>query len=556
VSISDPDGRIEPLAENEASAEGPKPSVSNVAKYGAIMTASLALSRILGMLRDTVLAYRFGIGIDADSYRIAAQLPDLIFMLIAGGGLSSAFIPVFSDLIHRKKEREAWKVFSVVVCACSIVAISIIAIVWVFASQIVGFIASGDERLMRDPDYAKSLLGPATIMSRIMLPAQFSFLIGSILLATLYARKHFLAPGLAPNVYNLGIIVAAIFLPPLFGMGIESMAWGALAGAFIGNLLLPGMVMVRIGSHFKPSLDLSAPGVDRFFKLLLPVIVGFSLPSMVSLITQKFSSSYGWPGVHTVLALSNNLMQAPLGIFGQALALAAFPVLAEFVTLGRMDKYRDQISRTLRTVLYLCIPSGALMCALAPLIVHVLYGYGEAANNTRNLAAIVESLQIYSLGIFAWSMQPVLMRGFFSLHKTLKPIAVSTGMTIVFIALCVAATKMSPDYRLLPAATDICAVALAVLLYATLEKDVGRLDRPKIFATMLLSFIASGVAGAVAYGLLQVFHPTGKIAEFADLIFIGLLSAWVYYFITKAMKMPETEYVSRIVDRVGRKARA
>jgi putative peptidoglycan lipid II flippase len=485
----------------------PGSKIANVAQFGAIMTFCLGLSRVLGMLRDTVLAYRFGLGLEADSYRIAIQLPDLIFMLIAGGGLSSAFIPVFSDLIHKNKEGQAWKVFSVVVTICSLIAVVVIAGVWLFAPNIVAFLSVGKDW---------HVIAPATVMSRIMLPAQFAFLVGSILLATLYARKHFLAPGLAPNVYNVGIILGALILPPLLGLHIESMAWGALVGAFIGNLLIPGLVMARIGSHFKPSLDLKAEGVDRFFKLLLPVILGFSLPSMVNLITQKFGSEYGWNGVNTVLALSNNLMQAPLGIFGQALALAAFPVLAEYVALNRMDRYRDQISRTLRTVLYLCIPSGALMWALAPLIVHVLYGYGKAAQDQHNLEAIVESLRIYCFAIFAWSMQPVLMRGFFSLHKTLKPIVVSTGMTIVFIGLCIAARYLSTDYRLLPWATDISAVGLAIVLYIALEKDVGRLDRKNIFMTMLLSGVASLVAGAAAYGLMQLFHPQRKFFESAS----------------------------------------
>lgn len=506
------------------------------------MVFSLALSRVLGMLRDTVLAYRFGVGLDADSYRIAAQLPDLIFMLIAGGGLSSAFIPVFSDFIHRDRERDAWKVFSVVVTVCSVIAVALIAIVWLFAPQIVSYLSEGKPG---------AVVPPAVVMSRIMLPAQFAFLIGSILLATLYSRKHFLAPGLAPNVYNVGIILGALLLPPLMGLGIESMAWGALVGAMIGNIVLPIVSMGVVGSHFKPSFDVSAPGVDRFFKLLLPVIVGFSLPSMVNLITQKFASEYGQNGLNTVLGFANNLMQAPLGIFGQALALAAFPVLAEFVAKDRMDLYRGQVSRTLRTVLYLCVPSGALMMALAPQIVHALYGYGVAAQNPGNLAEIAISLRIYSLAIFAWCMQPVLMRGFFSLHKTLKPIAIGSAMTLVFVGFCAVAKHYSDDYRLLPWATDLAAFMLVVFLFFALEGDVGRLDRPRILATMLLSVLASAATGGICYGLAQLYEPHRKLLQVADLALIALIGAWVYFFLTRWMKMPETDYVSRIVDRMS-----
>lgn len=309
--------------------------------------------------------------------------------------------------------------------------------------------------------------------------------------------------------------------------------------------------MAIVGSHFRPSLDFRAPGVDRFFRLLLPVIVGFSLPSMVNLITQKFASEYGQNGLNTVLGFANNLMQAPLGIFGQALALAAFPVLAEFVAKNRMDLYRDQVSRTLRTVLYLCIPSGALMMALAPLISHVLYGYGVAAQNPGNLAIVAVSLRIYAVAIFAWCMQPVLMRGFFSLHKTFKPIAIGTALTLVFIAMCAAARHYSDDYRLLPWATDIAAVLLAVFLFFALEADVGRLDRPRILATLLLSAVAAALTGGICYGLTLVYEPHRKIFEIVDVVLIGLIGTWIYYFVTRLMKMPETDYVNRIVDRMS-----
>jgi putative peptidoglycan lipid II flippase len=510
------------------------------------MVACLFLSRVLGMVRDTVVASKFGISLDNDSYRLATQIPDLIFMLIAGGGLSSAFIPVFSDLWVTNRRNDAWKVFSVVVTLCSIIAVVLITGAWIFATPIVTYFAEG-----KDP----RVIAPAVEMSRILLPAQFAFLIGSLLLATLYARKSFLAPGLAPNIYNVGLILGALFLPAVLHNGIISVAWGALAGAVIGNMVLPIGSMAALGSRFKPSLDFRQPGVDKFFKLVLPVIFGFSLPSMVNLITQKFTSLYGHPGLNAVLATSNNLMQAPLGIFGQALALAAFPVLAEFVATKRMDLYRSQISKTLRTVLYLGIPSGALMLAFAPQIIDVLYGYGKARNNPENLNAMTDCLRIYSAAIFVWCMQPVLMRGFFSLHKTLKPLAISTGMTGVFIALCYFAHRSSPDFRMLPVATDVAATLLAITLYFALEADVGKLDRGGIIATILLAGGAGAVVAALGYGMTLIPHGQSKILMILSLLFEVCVCSWVYYYLTKLMRLPETEYVGRSMEKFSRKIR-
>lgn len=519
----------------------------SMTRAGSIMVISLFLSRLLGMIRDTVMLYQFGIGLDTDAYRIAIQIPDMIFMLVAGGGLSSAFIPIFSEYWHKNKKEEAWKVFSVVLTVSFLVAVGLVLLAWAYSPQIVTYFR----------DNKPIALEPKAIqMSRIMVPAQIAFLCGSVLLATLYSRKQFIGPGLAPNVYNLGIILAAAFAPRLFGLGIESMAWGALVGAIIGNILLPTMLMIKSGSHFRPSLDFRAPGVSQFFILLLPVLLGFSLPSMVNLITQKFASSYGTDGVNTILSTANNLMQAPLGIFGQSLALAAFPVLAEFVATNQMDKYRDQVSRTLRTVLYLGVPSGALMYALAPQIVHILYGYGKAAKSPEDLAAIVTCLRIYAFAVFAWCMQPVLMRGFFSLQKTFKPIAIGTAMTLVFIGLCVWATRTSPDYTLLPWATNIAATILAVVLYFALEADVGKLDRIGILQTLIKTMVAGTVAGAFAYWGSHFWHPERKLTEFASLLVLGLLSVWVYYFATKVLGMQETAYFDRAMNRLGRRPAA
>lgn len=524
-----------------------------VARAGGIMMASLLLSRILGLLRDTVMAAQFGVNIDTDAYRLAVTVPDTIFFLIAGGGLSSAFIPVFSELIHTKREKEAWHVFSVVTTLSAIVVALLIAVAWVFAPQIVMFMAEGKQ--FRDATGALVPLGAAEIekmvhMSRIMLPAQFAFMVGSILLATLYARNRFVAPGVAPNIYNVGIILGAM-LGPTLGVGIAGMSWGATIGAMIGNLVLPILVMMKLGGSFRPSIDLQNDGVRRFFKLLLPVILGFSLPSVAALITQKFASVYE-EGTNTVMTLSNNLMQAPLGIFGQSLALAAFPVLAQFYATKEMDKYRFQISRTLRTVLYLSLPSSAILLAIGPQLTDLVYGYGRAASGDE-LERVVVALRIFTVGIFAWCVQPVLMRGFFSIHQTLRPVMIGTVMTAVFIALCWGLQGSPLGYQALPWATNVAAILLMFALYVALQKEVGSLDTPGLVMTFGKSLVGSVVMGAVAYGAFLLYTPAQKLPLALMFLAVCAVSGWVYFFVTKALKMPETEYLDRAFKRLDRR---
>lgn len=522
---------------------------NTVIRAGGILAFAILLSRLLGMLRDSVMLAQFGIGRDTDAYQLAILIPDMVFMLVAGGGLSSAFIPIFSDYWHNDKKEQAWRIFGTIVWVTTLVGVGLVTVAWIFTPQIVDY--------FRDKKPAE-IIEPASHMARIILPAQIAFLTGSVMLGALYARKYFTGPSLAPSIYNIGIIAGAVALPMIFGMGIEAMAWGAVTGAFVGNILVPLWLLKRTGSKLPFVIDLKDPGVQKFFVLLLPVILGFSLPSMVTIITQKFASFYGSDGINTILRQSNNVMQAPLGIFGQSLAMAAFPVLSEFFATNQMDKYRDQVSKTFRTVLYLSLPSCALLIGMAPLVINVLYGYGKAAGNTEELRAMATCLQIYCIGIAAWSVQPVLMRAYFSMQMTALPIAIGTAMTAVFIGLCWYVTRyplsfVGEAYMAIPWATNVAVILLSVILYVVLEKKAGALDRSGIGSTLAKAGLASAVIGVLSWGLLQFAPAKHRIFDIVLLFGIGIIMLWVYYYITVKLKMPESEYLRRAFARLDRK---
>lgn len=515
--------------------------MSTAAKAGGIMVASLFLSRVLGFVRDMVITAKFGQTALTDAYYASFQIPDLLFYLIAGGALSSAFIPVFSEYLHTDREDDAWHVFSVVITVMSAVVLAFIAVSWVFAVPLVHVVA---------PNIPAENVPLVAQMSRILVPAQYAFFIGGVMLGTLYARKVFTVPGLAPNIYNIGIIFGALVVSNVVVPGVVGMSWGALVGAFVGNIFIPLLVIRKMGARFTLSFDTKHEGVRKVFKLMLPVVLGLSLPGVFAWILRAYASYYP-EGILSAMEQANRLMQAPLGVFGQALALAAFPVLSQFFAQGKMDTFGDQLNRSLRTVVFLSMPVAALFVAVPGPIVEALYLRGSfTLDDAANTAA---ALRMFGIGVAAWCVQPVLMRAYFAVQKTWPPVVMGTLTTGVFAAVSWTFVRLDYGFQALPIAASVAAVFLAVLMLATVHRGVCKLDLGGIGRTALGSSVASAVAAGIAWGALRLAEPLGgRLANFgllAVLLFAVLCAAWAYYFVAKALKMPETQTLARAMKR-------
>jgi putative peptidoglycan lipid II flippase len=505
------------------------------------MMASLLASRLLGLVRDAVIAGMFGQSAERDAYVLSFQIPDLIFFLVAGGALSSAFIPVFSEYLHTDREEDAWKVFSVVVSVMSVILVAVIAAAWIAAPWLAGIVAPGRPEL--HPMIAQ--------LSRVVLPAQFAFFIGGILFGTLYARQVFAVPGLGPNVYNLGIITGGLVLSHFLSPGVLGLSWGALAGAVVGNLVIPLLVMRKLGMAFSFSLDLKHPGVRKVFRLMAPVVLGLSLPGVFGLILNFFGSFYG-TGVVSALDNSNRIVQAPLAIFGQSLAIAAFPALSQFFAQGRMDAYRDQVASTLRTVLFLAVPASALLIAMPTSVVRLLLEHG--AFGPVETARTIETLRPFAFGVAAWCAQPLLMRAFFSIQKTVTPIVLGSVATLVFVGLASLATASKWPPAALTAAGTAAATVLVVMMLVAINRTVDQIDFSGILRTFALAGLCVVPSGGLWWALDRfVVQPNpGKAPAALALIVGGLAGVWLYYWLAKRAGMREASYLERATARLQR----
>ncbi|MBS1701794.1 MAG: murein biosynthesis integral membrane protein MurJ [Armatimonadetes bacterium] len=555
----------EPFA-NEPELTEPQPEESHsqvnagVAKAGGIMVFSLLMSRVLGIFRDIIITYIFGINAHMDAYRLAFMLPDVLFYLISGGALSSAFIPVFTEYWHTGRQKEAWKVFSGVMCTISLILLLFILACGVFADPLYRyFLARG----LQD----KSLIPEIVSMSRILLPAQFAFFIGGLMMGTLYVRRVFAIPGLAPNIYNIGIIFGAVVLSRFVSQPLQGMCWGAAGGAILGNLLIPFLQIRKLGMELHFKFFLEHEGVRKVFKLMLPVILGLSLPAVFGMIMQGFAT-YFPRGTNSILDLSTKLMQAPLGIFGQSLAIAVFPVLTQFYAQGKMDMFKSQLDRTMRTVIYITVPVSVLMAVLAPQLSVGLYLSRKVPIEQTEQIAVC--LQIFCIGIWAWCLHPVLMRAFYSIHDTKTPVIIGTVTTAVFVGLLMVLMKTPLSYKALPLAGSIAPMLMVMAMCAVVSKKLGGFDYVGVFRTLGKALVGS-ISVALVCALLawtplldylmnhgpfahQVWWH--KVATLLMVLIGFCIAMWVYYFVTKAMKMPESEYFDRMMKRLERKRAA
>ena len=500
-----------PLPDN---AENAKPSGlgKKAGKATLIFMACVLLSRVLGVVRDIVLNRLFGQGPVTDTYTAAFRIPDILYLLVAGGSLSSIFVPVFAEYWSQDKQAEAWKTFGNVM---SIVGVA--AFLMIFIAELFAVTAA---RLL-NPLFTPEAVMETARISRILLPAQWCFFVGGLMMGTLNARQRFLVPALGPVVYNVGIVLGGIFFHRT--LGIASFAYGAVGGAFVGSLLLPLWDLKRADAQFSFGFDTRHPGVRKVGRLMLPSLLGLGLSQLVFWVTPTFL-----PGDGTISALRNgyNLTQAPIGVFAQATAIVLLPAISILAAQKQWHSFRKEVSLGVRRVLFMTIPASVLMAALAEPIITTLYLSPKFDINAVHLAA--NALRFYSLGTFAWSAQAVIGRGFYAVQDTKTPVIISTTLFISFVVLCDVLTRIFHlGYLSLAAATSFISVVNMVVCLITLQNRVGSLDVMGIVVAVVKISAASLLASGAALGLvhfLQAFfhvaHP-GKAVSFVILVIAG-----------------------------------
>ena len=515
---------------------------AQIARAAGLVMALFVVSRVLGLLREMVISYQFGTGGDLDAYLAAFRLPDILFQIVAGGALASAFIPTFTTLLARQDDKGAWRLASAIINLVLILTAAFAALAALLAPWLVSAIIA--------PGFDAQRQALTSDLMRVMLITPVIFGVSGVFMGILNARKHFLLPALAPILYNLGIILGAVFLAP--DMGVMGLAAGVVAGA-LGHLLVQIPGLVRYGLRYTPTLGLQLASVREVGRLMLPRVVGLAAVQINFLVNTILASGLV-PGSLTAINFAWLLMLLPQGVFAQSIATAAFPTFSTQAAKGQVAEMRSTLAVTLRAVLYLALPAAIGLIVLRKPLVQIIFQRGAFTETSTEMVAW--ALAFFALGLPAHAVVEIVVRAFYALHDTKTPVMIGIGamvlnviLSLAFIALFRALDWM-PHGGLALSNSLATTIEMAVLL-GIIRQRLGGLEGRRMLASLSRIGLASLLMGAVAGALAWLLRDQGAWLAAGAGITIGLVE---YVAVSLALRSPEPWAVWDMIARRGRPA--
>ena len=419
----------------------------------AIWAASIFLSRVMGLVREQVIGRTLGASREADLYFASFTLPDFLNYLLAAGALSIVFIPIFLAHLQQGDHKRGWEAFSVTANFILLVGCIGIALLMVFARQLVGLVAPG----FTSPTDVDTLVR----LTRIILPAQFFHVIGGLLSATLQAQDLHVLPAMAPLVYSAGIIAGGMIGSHYSELGADGFAWGVLVGSIVGPFGLPLYGCLRARMRWYPILSFWHPDLRRYLWLSAPIMIGFSIVVVDEWIVKNQASFLG-EGVLSYLQYGRTLMKVPIGVFGMAAGVAAYPSISRMVAAGNVAQAYGLLCRMVRLILVATFAAQVCMTLAGFEAAYLIWGLFSSRFSVADAEATATILTFLCLGLSGWTTQTVISRGFYALESTWLPTIV--GTTVAF--------AMVPFYVVLRQQLDAIGLAIAsavaILIYVFL----------------------------------------------------------------------------------------
>lgn len=478
-------------------------------------------SRVLGLVRETVIAYLFGATGLVSVFRVAATIIQTLYDFLVGGMVSAALVPVFSDFAAKENRDELWRVASVVLNVLAILLALAVIVLELFAPQLVWILGSG-----YDPDLQRA----AVEMLRLVLPAVFFLGMSGIVTGLLYSLKRFTFPAFTTAAYNAGIIIVALALAPVFG--IVSLVVGIIVGSVLQVALqLPGLRDMR----YRLAMDLTHPALQRILKLYAPVVAGLSISVIAVAIDRNLASHTGEQSLAWMQA-ATVLVQFPLGLVATAVSFAILPELSlQEADGGAQSKFQSTLAFGIKLVLLLILPATIGLFVLAHPIVALLFERGAFTSTDTTATAL--ALRCYLIGLpFAAIDQPLVF-AFYARKNTLTPnlvqfIAVGIYLIVALALMC------SIGYVALVLANSAMLTGHALMMLWLTHTRLGGFGQTEMLATTTRILIASMTMGVI------VFVIAGMLSSIMlQVIVSALVAVGVYIVMVWLLRIREAERV-------------
>lgn len=540
------------LTNNPIAETAPPPQRSSAEKLvrsAGVVSLAIAMSRVTGLLRESVMARLFGAGLVFDAFMLGFRIPNLTRDLFAEGALSSAFVPVFTEYLSTRSKNEAAQLANLVATAIILVVGSLCLLGMLFAPALVHLMAPGFAAVPGKFELAVR-------MTRIMFPFLLLVALAAQAMGVLNASNRFGVPALASTFFNIGSVVFGVLIGVLAGpwlkiTRIEGMAFGVVLG---GALQLAWQMpsLYDLGYRFRPLFDWSNPGLRRILGLMAPAILGNAAVQINVFVNTNLASSIhdaqrGFDGPVSWLGYAFRFMQLPLGLFGVAIASATLPSISRSAAAGRMEEFRRTLSQSLGMVFLLTLPSSVGLVVLGKSIIGGIYQGGKFQLYDTQQTAL--ALSCYAIGLTGYAALKVLSPAFYALGDARTPMMVSMGSVLVNYCVAVSMVRV---LHLGPAGLALSTSSVALfgflIQFLILRARIGGVYGRTLAAQFAKIAAASlAMAAAVAISSHGMEHTLGvaQWARLADLAVSIPLGLTVYYGACRVLGVTELDVAVR-----------
>jgi putative peptidoglycan lipid II flippase len=523
------------FADEETAIDAPIVAPPSLAMAASVVALGFLGSRLLGLVRTVAIAHQFGTSPNLDAYFVAFRIPDLVFQLLAGATLGSAFIPTFARVMSARGEREAWRLASSVLNLVFLATLVAAFVGLLLAPWLVPITAPG---LGDETGQHAQLTSLAVDLTRIMLVSPVLFAVSGMFMGILNARHHFLAPALAPMFYNAAIIIAA-----LVSDDVKVLAFAVVIGALL-HLLVQLPALGLVGMRWQPLTEWRNMAVREVGRLMGPRVIGLAAFQINFLIATFFASIVS-SGAISAINYAWLIVMTPLGLFGMAISTAVFPRMAEQAAREEGELHVT-VWKALRLILYLTIPASVGLMVLAKPLTAFLLRSGAFGSASTDL--VVGALVFYAIALFAHSGIEILSRGFYALSDTRTPVAFAVMSMLINLVLSVALV-VPFGVKGLAASLSVATIVEFALLARTLGRRLKGSDFPRtlrsvartLASTLLMAeVIAVWLAALRLAGLLELSRkPEAALAVIGG---VGL-GAVVYFYGSRLLGSEEAAIV-------------